>query len=86
MIELSAHITRDGVTISSVRLFEPRASDIRAIADADAAAPNCTVRASLVTIERLTDLPIWAIELLSQDDLLAVGTACDALFSWTQKH
>lgn len=79
MIELAAPVTRDGVTISSVRLFEPRASDILAITLAEKE-PGGEIAATLRTIERLTDLPEWAIEQLGQDDLAAVAAACDAAF------
>ncbi len=79
MIALAHPITRDGITIEQVRLFEPRASDILAITMAEGQ-PGGEITATLRTIERLTDLPTWAIEQLGQDDLAAVATACDAAF------
>lgn len=79
MIALIHPITRDGSTIKEVRLFEPRASDILAITMAEGP-PGGEITATLRTIERLTDLPTWAIEQLGQDDLAEVATACDAAF------
>lgn len=79
MIALSAPITRDGVNIEKVRFFTPRASDILAITLAEGQ-PGGEIAATLRTIERLTDLPVWAVELLGQDDLAAVAAACDAAF------
>lgn len=79
MIALSVPITRDGTMITHVCLFTPRASDILAITLAEGQ-PGGEIAATLRTIERLTDLPEWAIELLGQDDLAAVAAACDAAF------
>lgn len=79
MIELAAPIARDGVNIEKVHLFEPRASDILAITLAEKE-PGGEIAATLRTIERMTDLPSWAVEQLGQDDLAAVAAACDAAF------
>lgn len=79
MIALSAPIVRGNVIIEKVHMFEPRASDILAITLAEGQ-PGGEIAATLRTIERLTDLPEWAIELLGQDDLAAVAAACDAAF------
>jgi hypothetical protein len=83
--ELSIPITRDEVTITAVRIFRPRAEDMRVIVEAEGA-PGGEMAASMATIARLTDLPGWAIEQLSYPDVLALGSATDAMFAGKGRH
>lgn len=83
--QLSNPITRDGETISEVRVFAPRAEDMRRIVEAEDV-PGGEMAASMTTIGRLTDLPGWAIELLSHEDLIGLGTATDAMFARRGRH
>lgn len=84
-IDLQHPIERDGVTIASARIFAPRAEDMRAIAQVEDG-PAGDVLASIATISRLTDLPIWAVEMLRHEDLIAVGVAADAMFAERGRH
>lgn len=84
-MNLEHPITRDDHTISTVRLFVPRADDMRRVALAEAE-PGGDLVATLRTIERLTDLPTWAVDELKHNDLMAIGAACDALFDDRGMH
>jgi len=78
-------IGRDGATITEARIFAPRADDMRRIVAAEDQ-PGGEMAAAMLTIARLTDLPEWAIEQLSRDDLMGLGDATDATFAERGRH
>lgn len=84
-LTLECPITRDDHTISTVRLFVPRAGDMVRVAIAETETGG-ELTATLRTIERLTDLPNWAVDELKHNDLMAIGAACDALFDDRGMH